>query len=108
MKKTKLAGDVELLRESLSRLKESLAWWQLLFAESRLEDPPVLATHPDLAADLTNEQCRFMKLASDILEDLDDFNSNKCTYSLSTRFGYREEVLNLVAEMRRLPIPKGL
>ena len=60
----------ELLKQSLDRLRAHLEWQSLKDSERSSGYPPVLLMDPNLAADIRNEQCQFVRAERELRDAL--------------------------------------
>ena len=92
-----------LLKECVSRLRAHLEWHSLKESERSSGDPPVLLMDPNLAADIRNEQCQFLRAEGELRDAL----NNTILISGRDRKMYRRELRSLNEEFRRLNLPNG-
>lgn len=97
---------IKSLCRALTNIHTILAWLDLKESERRLGDPSALVMAQGLVADLRNEQSRFAAIATEILDALNATTADEASEIQYTQ--WRNEVMRLIAEMQRLPIPKGL
>jgi len=91
---------------SLQRMKSLLAWLDLKQGEWRPGDPPVFSSDSDINVDLRNEQSQFAGIATQLLDAFNDPANQGLAAGECAQ--WRDQVLRLIAEMQRLPIPKGI
>lgn len=92
------------MRHSIHRLHGHLAWKSLKESESSPGDPPVLLMDQNLAAEIRNEQCQFLRAEGELRDAL----NTTIWISGRDRQEYRRELRRLNEEFRRLDLPKGI
>ena len=88
----------------LHRLRAHLEWLSLKESERSPRDPPVLLMDPNLAADIRNEQCRFLTEERGLRDAL----NTTIWLSGKQREQYRRELRRLNEKFKKLNIPKEL
>ena len=92
------------MKQSISRLRAHLEWHTLKDSERRCGDPPIFLMDQNLAADIRNEQCRFLRAE----RELGNVLINTIWISGKERAKYRGELRKLNEEFRKLNLPKGI
>ncbi len=94
------------LGDSLKGARTLLAWLDLKESERRSGDPPILIMDTQLAWDIWNEQSRFMSLAAEFHDALND--AATAVASNPDIEAHRRELLKLEAQFQSLALPKTL
>jgi len=101
MEKPDIAQGLRSLSESLRRLKELLAWFELVQAERRPHQPPSFQINHNLESEIRNEHGYFIKTAMDIQDALDRMPKRK-------REPLHRRLMKIEGQMQQLNLPQGL
>ena len=98
-----LAAKSREIKRSIEQLRAHLAWQALKEGERTIGGPPALMMDSNLAADIRNEACHFLRIEKEFTDAL------KTTIWIGgqDRQRYRRELRRLNEEFRSLDIPKG-
>ena len=94
---------LEELRQSLDRLRASVAWYWLKEDEHRRGDPPVLLMNDHLASEIRNMNTNCVALEDNILRAVNDTCGE---LPAKRREALRHEVAHLRHSRDRLGVPK--
>lgn len=94
------------LSESMRVLEAQNEWLRLKESERRPGDPPVLAMDAELAWSIWDEQSRFMSIAAEFHDTLNQA-AEKAMPCPEIEY-YRQELLKFEARFQFLTIPKRL
>ena len=94
----------KLMKQSLDRLRAHLEWHSLKDGERSSRDPPALLMDQNLAAEIRNEQCQFLRAET----ELENALNTTIWLSGADREKYRRELSNLNEAFKKLDIPKGI